>query len=305
MIPDEKQDSGSKSSVSESSPGKLLAAARERMGFSQDQVAGELYMTLSKVRALENDEFAKLHSDTFIRGYLRAYANLVKIDVSEVMASYDKQAQRLGLVEVFVPKAAEGNSKKTWLFVIFIGVVLVVLWLISVWFFDNKKEPDYPLPAALVVPQETISVPVVASSSSVSDEMIVEPQDPSAAPAGDVAQVGEELSVQTTAIDVTQNTQSSSAAQTVSSLSNQNAEENPDELVFVFTEECWLEVSDAQGDVLATQLESAGSRVTVKGIAPFEVKLGNVQGVSITLNGKPVTFTPARGTNVRVLKIGQ
>jgi cytoskeleton protein RodZ len=305
MIPDEKQDSGSKSSVSESSPGKLLAAARERMGFSQDQVAGELYMTLSKVRALENDEFAKLHSDTFIRGYLRAYANLVKIDVNEVMAAYDKQAQRLGLVEVFVPKAAEGNSKKTWLLVIFIGVVLVVLWLISVWFFDNKKEPDYPLPAALIVPQETISVPVVASSSSVSDEMIVEPQDPSAAPAGDVAQVGEELSVQTAAIDVIQNAQSSSLGQAASSLSNQNAEENPDELVFVFTEECWLEVSDAQGDVLATQLESAGSMVTVKGLAPFEVKLGNVQGVSITLNGKPVTFTPARGTNVRVLKIGQ
>lgn len=299
MTADEQQDSGSKTSMSEQSPGKLLVAARERAGLSQDEVAGELYMTLSKVRALESDDFARLHSDTFIRGYLRAYANLVKIDVNEVMAAYDKQAQRLGLVEVFAPKSAEGNSKKTWLYVIFVGVVLVVLWLISVWFFDNKKEPNYPLPAALVVPQETISVPL-ASSSSLSIEISQEAATSSAgAPIQELSTSQPEQAATVTV----QNTELSSAA--ASSLPAQRPEDGSDELVFVFTEECWLEVSDAQGDVLATQLEPAGSTVVIKGRAPFDVKLGNVQGVSITLNSKPVTFTPARGTNVRVLKIGQ
>ena len=42
----------------ELSPGKLLVWARERAGFSQEQVAKELYMTLTKVRALESDAAA-------------------------------------------------------------------------------------------------------------------------------------------------------------------------------------------------------------------------------------------------------
>jgi cytoskeleton protein RodZ len=298
MTPDEQRDPTSTTPKTEQSPGKLLAAAREHAGFSQEDVARELYMTLTKVRALEGDDFSRLHSDTFIRGYLRAYANLLKIDAEEIIAVYDKQAQRLGLVEVFVPKAPESSNKKTWLFVVFIAMALLVLWLISVWFFDNKKEPDYLLPAALVVPQEIVSAEVSSASSVAADsDSSLSISIPVVITASQTSSAANDQVHAVSAPSVT--------APSVStfSLRSDNSAENLDELVFLFTEECWLEVSDAQGDVLATQLESAGSQVTVKGRAPFDVKVGNVQGVSITLNGKAVKLVPAQGTNVRILKI--
>lgn len=301
MTSDEQHNQTSKPPKTETSPGKILSAAREQAGLSQNEVAGELYMTLTKVRSLENDDFDRLHSDTFIRGYLRAYANLLKIDVELVMAAYDAQAQRLGLIEAPVLKVAESSGKKTWLFIAIMGFVLVVLWLISIWFFDNKKEPDYPLPATLVMPQENIDLQVSSSAGVAVETAPAEQED--TAPLATLPEAGSG-SVQQAESSVSAVVPSTQPA-TDSLLRKDRAAEKLDELVFAFSEECWLEVSDAQGDVLATQLEPAGSQVTVQGHAPFEVKVGNVQGVSIRLNGQPVSVVPVSGTNVRSLKIGK
>jgi len=78
-----------------------------------------------------------------------------------------------------------------------------------------------------------------------------------------------------------------------------------DHLYLVFSEECWLEVSDAQGDVLATDLHRPGSRLALVGQAPFKVKLGNVRAATITLNNQPVTVTPPPGVSVYSFTVGQ
>ncbi|WP_439136133.1 DUF4115 domain-containing protein, partial [Pseudomaricurvus sp.] len=64
------------------------------------------------------------------------------------------------------------------------------------------------------------------------------------------------------------------------------------ELTLVFSDECWLEVTDAHGDVVAANLYQAGATATLVGVAPFEVMLGNVRAVQLTLNGESVTLTP-------------
>jgi cytoskeleton protein RodZ len=77
-----------------------------------------------------------------------------------------------------------------------------------------------------------------------------------------------------------------------------------DELSFKFRGESWLEVSDSRGDVLATELEPAGSTVKLVGTAPFDVKLGNAPVVDIQLNGKKIDVIPLMGSNVLIMKIG-
>jgi len=77
-----------------------------------------------------------------------------------------------------------------------------------------------------------------------------------------------------------------------------------DEIYFSFRAECWLEVSDSRGDVLATELQAAGSKVKLIGQAPFDVKLGNAPAVDIQLNGKKVDVIPLMGTNVLIMKVG-
>jgi cytoskeleton protein RodZ len=78
-----------------------------------------------------------------------------------------------------------------------------------------------------------------------------------------------------------------------------------DEIVFIFSEECWLEVSDSRGDVLIADLQPAGGRLVLQGKAPFDVKLGNVPATQIELNNEKIAVVPALGTNVLSLKVGK
>lgn len=288
----------------ELSPGKLLIWARERAGLNQEQVAKELYMTLTKVRALESDDYRHMGSDTFTRGYLRSYATLVKLDVAQILAAYDRHAQMHGLVEQVLPQRVESANKPLWQFIVLVLVALLVLWLVSIWFFDNRQQQTYDRPAAAAVPPAitSLDIPVVAglssSQSSVSD---------SAAPTAVTTEVG--------VIEVLQDASSVSSIQASSSISSsagsvqtqslvqQSNINSLDKITFSFAQECWLEVNDANGDALISDLQSSGSSITLQGKAPFDVTLGNASAAKIELNGDDVTFVPASGTKVLRLKV--
>ncbi len=313
MFSDDEKKVADDSRFRELSPGKLLVWARERAGLTQEQVAKELYMTLTKVRALESDDYRHMGSDTFTRGYLRSYANLVKLDVAQLLAAYDRHAQKHGLIEQVMPRKVESTSKPLWQFVVLIVVVLLVLWLISVWFFDNRKAPEYVMPAAIVTPIEAFA------SSSVGDEnSTVTNSDASIAISSinSISTINNPPNNSSTDIASlsTQSAASSSVASSVitnapvSSSSARLEVRNAalDQIVFVFSEECWLEVSDSRGDVLVADLQPAGGRITLQGKAPFDVKLGNAPAAQIELNKEKVTVVPASGTNnVLSLKVGK
>ena len=65
----------------------MLRAAREAMGMSLDTVAQQLKLAPRQVTALEEDDFARLPGRTFVRGFLRNYARLVRIDAEKVLAA--------------------------------------------------------------------------------------------------------------------------------------------------------------------------------------------------------------------------
>lgn len=315
MAADDEKKSTDDGRFRELSPGKLLVWARERAGLTQEQVAKELYMTLTKVRALESDDYRHMGSDTFTRGYLRAYANLVKLDVVQVLAAYDRHAQKHGLVEQVLPRRAESANKPLWQFIVLVLLALLILWLVSIWFFDNRQQPSYDRPMTVVPPVETaLNVQSLnessASQSSLSSAALV-------APAEKLGESQQSVSVASDgSLSAVQNSSASSATQsaairsfmssvTHSAVPVKQANANQlDSISFSFTEECWLEVSDARGDVLVADLQSAGSSLQLQGTAPFDVKLGNSPAVKIEFNGDQVTVVPALGTNVLSIKVG-
>ncbi len=314
MASDDEKKSTDDSRFRELSPGKLLVWARERAGLTQEQIAKELYMTLTKVRALESDDYRHMGSDTFTRGYLRAYATLVKLDVVQVLAAYDRHAQKHGLVEQVLPRRVESANKPIWQFIVLVLLALLILWLVSIWFFDNRQEPTYNRPMTVVPPAETaLRVPTPSESNvsqaSVSSASVAEETAPVVAQVStSLASDNQPASVRaTSSSDVSQFVISSSSVASAASLSLAQQQTNttlPDAISFSFAEECWLEVSDARGDVLIADLQSAGSNLQLQGKAPFDVKLGNSPAASIELNGEKIAIVPALGTNVLSIKVG-
>lgn len=140
---------------SQLSPGKLLLQGRLQAGLTQEQIAKELYMTVSKVRALEADDYDRLSSDTFARGHIRAYANMLKLDVVNVLNAYEREIQLTrgnqnetninGSPKNSANKSAHKGTRGTWQFLGFLAIFFVGLWLISVWFFDNRNETEHVL----------------------------------------------------------------------------------------------------------------------------------------------------------------
>lgn len=315
MVSDEDKKATDDSRTRELSPGKLLIWGRERAGLTQEQVAKELYMTLTKVRALEADDYRHMGSDTFARGYLRAYANLIKIDVVQVLAAYDRHAQKHGLAEQVLPRKQESAAKPLWQFAGLVAAALLTLWLISVWFFDNRKAPEYDMPVAIVPEAQTASsTPSVSSSISsiaygpdkaaneyVSVATIDHVQ--ALSDSGSKSSEASNIQVSSSAVEGASSASATTTASQVASVANNGAA--IDQIVFVFSEECWLEVSDSRGDVLIADLQAAGTRLSLQGMAPFDVKLGNAPAAQIELNGRDVAVVPALGTNVLNLKIGE
>mgnify|MGYP000320579977 FL=1 len=66
-------------------PGRLVRDARLRREMSVDQVAESLHLDRRTVEQLEADDFDALPPLTFVRGYLRAYCQLMDLDPGPVV----------------------------------------------------------------------------------------------------------------------------------------------------------------------------------------------------------------------------
>jgi len=310
MTTGEQQSSISEDQVTVS-PGSMLAAAREKAGLSQDQVASELYMTPGKVKALEADDFDRLHSPTFVRGYLRAYAQLLKLDPELLVAAFDERTKSSGEMPVSKSVATDSSGQRIWQFTALVLSALLLIWLASVWFFEPKDQSDYaPVNSELMSPgvdqEQQLPAPVddeVVSPATTETEIGAAETAP--APAVESSEGSAKVMPQVEQAISANETIAPQTPSLASANTNTTSTTGLDQLRFEFAEECWLEVSDANGDVLAIELERAGTQIQLQGRSPFNIKLGNAAGAKVFLNGQPVEIPVSSDSRVASIKIGE
>ncbi len=86
-----------------STVGRKLRAAREAAGLSLADVAQSLKFTPRQIELLEADDYAALPGMTVVRGFIRSYAKLLKMDADASVAH-----ARRGLAECAARSAAAG-----------------------------------------------------------------------------------------------------------------------------------------------------------------------------------------------------
>ncbi len=98
----------------------------------------------------------------------------------------------------------------------------------------------------------------------------------------------------------------SSAAAPVPTLRERRITEfGDDELRFVFAEDCWVEVRNADGENLYSDLNRAGATLVLTGRAPFRILLGYAPGVSLDFNGESVPLDRYSRNNVANVTLGE
>jgi len=244
--------------------GELLAKARREQQISVLEVAKELHLDEHKVRALECNEFDVLGAPVFAKGHLRKYAQLVGVDADDVFAGYYRMTHMADIPPVIIskPRASREVSPGPWIAAI---VVVIVAAASFFWFASGSKptsehapatdEPLIPEQAVETSPvhQETVIVALTSPEEApVASEPVVEDSPPDS-PQRPALADGEVL------------------------------------LSLVFTGDCWTEISDATGRRLFFDMGRSGRTVDLSGQAPFEVLFGNIENVSVRLDGSAYT----------------
>ena len=131
------------------SPGEQLRNARQGYHWSVEDVAANLNLTVEMVKALESGDTEALPGPTFVRGYLRAYARLMEIDESTVLAGADDaQGESIGSVVPILGKEAfkdkkgrhwlkfSTSQKKSWRKTALISI-LILAGILAAWWFSG------------------------------------------------------------------------------------------------------------------------------------------------------------------------
>ena len=128
-------------------PGELLARKREALGMTVQEVADELRITKYYVHSLEENAFDRLPGDVFVRGYIRAYAVLLKLDPQVLINVFNEYAHKQGVEhEIFATLTRRrGNRNQPWIIVS--GVAFVAI-AIALWYFNSGVPAPTPTPGS-------------------------------------------------------------------------------------------------------------------------------------------------------------
>lgn len=156
-------------------PGRVLAAAREAMSLSQEEIAKQLHLSVQTIKDIEHDTYEKMGVRTYVRGYLCAYARLVGVLEKHVLDALDES----GLMPVeahSVLPIIEGAPVRNvtrqesplrfsyWK--ISVGVLVLFIIILFVSCHEQKRLPEKPIitkteistePAPLALSQPVVS----------------------------------------------------------------------------------------------------------------------------------------------------
>lgn len=321
-------------------PGEALRAARESRGWSVAEVATQLNLTPMRLTQLEAGEFEKLPGNTFSRGYIRAYAKLLGLEQAPLVADFDQftgsnatgaSVHALGRIEEPTRYSQSILRLVSFLLLLGVGGACFYWWQDQGWQLDDLKnvgmghvevegadgstqihpldEPEdqavaaaqsqgteLPLPG---VPAEQTEAPSETPPATATELLEQNPPAQQAVPAQQAPTAPAESAAPAAPAAPSAQAPASAAAQSQAPVAAGEG------LVSLkFTADCWVQVTDASGKVIASGLKRAGDSLDARGKAPMELRLGFARGAQVTYNGAAVDVTPHISGETARLKLG-
>jgi len=129
-----------------SSPGEILAAERKQLRLSQQDVADQLNLRLDVINSIESNNYDEIPAgETFVRGYIRAYARLVDIDEDDVLEERNYEVESASVSRpVFAPKINKERAprprrirKASGVSKFILGFAVLAAVIIATWSFSD------------------------------------------------------------------------------------------------------------------------------------------------------------------------
>ena len=283
-------------------PGHLLRQAREEQGLSQKETARDLHLTSKVINAIEEDDFELIPSFVFARGYIRSYARHLGLDGQALVAEFDlaygvpnNSAKPMSAIRKGVQQSKPGD---TWVKLISIVFVVGLVAASIVWWQSQNGSQMLPqlssgaeqeLPSGTLVEgldTDDANLDLLLLSTNESEVDAIVPEAESIIESEQAQVVVVEPVVDPVVEAVTEQVPKE-VTDAVVLLPSQA------QLVMVFDKDCWVEIKDANGKMVLSDLYSAGDTIEQVITAPIEVLLGRSSGVAtMTFDGRTIDLKP-------------
>jgi cytoskeleton protein RodZ len=304
--------------------GNMLREAREKLGLSIADVAGQIKFAPRQIEALEADDYKHLPEAAFLRGFVRSYAKILRLDAETLLASMPQTkvaTAELIPASVDVPfPNAHSLRQQNMLWLGAASLLAVIVAGFALWHFKTpvkqakvaSVETPVTLPAdtkivsePLVLKSSTIvpsapatpkAQPVVAAQSSVRPaKTLASARDtkaptpvPEAKAQASVREAKAQSSVRAAKTLAARDTEVISA----NTLALSGVSPPTAELRLVFGEESWTEIKDKDGKIISSQVNPRGSELQLQGNPPFTMLIGHAASASLYYRGKQVDLKP-------------
>jgi cytoskeleton protein RodZ len=160
--------------VVNSNCGGVLRQAREKQGLSVHDVSTSLRLSDKQIEAIESDQFHLLPQPSIVRGFIRNYAKIVKVDSDPIVAAYnalipDAAPQSFTVKSNTTTRSVIGENKVSFSPALFIGLVFLFGLIAALFYYYTEHiKPNSAKPSAeLTVNKEELNVDVTPNSASV------------------------------------------------------------------------------------------------------------------------------------------
>ena len=253
----------------EGSFGRALAAAREARGLTQSDVAAQLRLNPRQVKAIEDEDLTALPEGPFVRGYVRNFARLVDLPAEPLLSLLNAKLRPTE------PLRVEAGSSKA----------------VS----PIQRMPREPMSGPWVLGGAVAALVVFAAFGWWT--MRAGPPEEAAATT-EIAATGGPASVPPASAPAVPQEQAPAAA-AAPVAAEPAAEDRPavaasgTALTLSFRDRSWVEIRQADGAVLLSQNNAAGTVQTVDGVPPYTLVIGNASKVDLEFRGRPVDLAAA------------
>lgn len=256
--------------------GARLRQAREAAGLTLEEVGQTLRMPVQVVKSLEAEQWGRLGAPVFVRGQLKSYARLLKVDLGEVL-----DQSRIGPVvppqlvsHTHTPRArriAESLGRRA-LYVGITAVLAVPVWFATRGHFDGTA----PTPNTASLDVIPAAVPVAGSDAPATHP--ANTAAPAAAPATPSAPY--------------------LASLTPVPRPNAPAPAPAGALSLQFKGDSWVDIAAPDGSTVEKALVKSGETRTFSPGQVARMVLGNASAVEVQQAGTIVDLSPYQRANV-------
>lgn len=286
--------------------GAWLRNARQQRGLHIAALAVMLKVPQAKLEALEADRFDQLPDATFARALATAMCRALKVDPAPVLALLPRTRDREfdvrpGLNQPFRERGASpidggvlalAAKPVVWGPVLLVMAAAAVYWIPAGW-LPERDSPAVTSGASGTVVSAAASAPVIEFvPAPAASEPVVAASAPAPLPVASAPLQVREVAPPPAAV-----------AASVPAVKTTVAASTGSALRVTATADTWIEVVDAQGQMLLSRVLRAGEQQEYSGASPYKVRVGNVRGTQIEWRGAAIDLAARGKDNVARLEL--